>query len=132
VHLTQTSSLDEYGVYHATFRAEGQLTVTPVNPITGDLIGETLTAEVFEHHDAHFTDNVQWASSIVSQHLLPDMAEGAGRLFVRLSVRTDGQNGYLASVRCADSPWEDVSAWNLPAAMKEPTIAPGVKTDLRY
>jgi hypothetical protein len=124
VHLVQTSSLTETGEYHVTFRAEGQLTVTPVNPFTGEPIGETLMAEVIEHHDTHFTDNTAWASSLLSQHLLPDTADGAGRLFVRLQVRSDGRNAYTAIIRCADNPWEDVCQWNLPATMQEPTIAP--------
>jgi hypothetical protein len=132
VHLVQESSLSEAGDYHSTFRADGQLTVTPVNPMTGEPIGETLIAEVIEHHDAHYTDNSQWASSFMSQHLLPDDAEGAGRLFVRLKIRSNGQSGYMAFIRCADNPWESVSDYNLPAALDEPTIAAGAAMDIRF
>jgi len=114
VRLVQTASLTEAGEYHATFRADGELAVTPFNPVTSAPVGETLTAEVIEHHDAHYTDQTQWASSMMSQHLLPDAAEGAGRLFVRLRIRSDGRNGYRADIRCADSPWEPVAEWNLP------------------
>lgn len=125
VHMVQTTSLSDAGIYHAAFRAEGQLTVTPVDPYTGEPIGDPLTADVYEHHDSHFTSTMQWVSSILSQNLQPDTAVGAGRLFVRFQVRSDGQNGYRATVRCADNPWEDIYAGNRPAAMNEPTIGPG-------
>jgi hypothetical protein len=130
VHLVKTTSLSETGEYHATFHAEGQLTATPINPLTGELIGETLMAEVFEHQVSHFTDHAARASSILSQHLMPDTAAGAGRLFVRFRVRSNGNNSYTAIVRCADNPWDEISQWNMPPIMLEPTIAPSACADL--
>jgi hypothetical protein len=106
--------------------------VTPVDPVTGEPTGETLTAEIFQHQDSHFSDAAQWASSMISQRLQPDDAQGAGRLFIHLRIRSDGRSGYRADIRCADGPWETVPACNLPPAMQEPTIAPGTGIDMRF
>jgi len=113
VYMTMTTSLTEDGVYHSTFRAEGNLDVTPVSPVPG----ATMTAEVFQHQDTHFSDATRWASSIMSQHLLPDNAESAGRLFIHLQVRSDGRSGYRANIRCSDGPWQEVEQENPPPAM---------------
>jgi len=128
VQMVMTTSLTDEGVYHSTFRAEGTLAVTSVSPVPG----ETLTAEVFQHQDAHFSDATQWATSMMSQHLLPDNAEGAGRLFIHLQVRSDGHSGYRADIRCADGSWQLVDEWDLPPAMQEPTVAPGSTLDVRF
>jgi hypothetical protein len=114
------------------FRAEGQLLVTPINPMTGEPIGETLTAEVMENHNSHFGESTDWVSSLLSQHVLPDTAAGAGRLFVRFQVRTDGQNGYMAMLRCADNPYEVVTDANKPAALQGAAVAPGNTFDVDY
>jgi hypothetical protein len=125
VQMSQTTSLTSSGVFNATFHAEGQLLVTPINPLTGEPIGETLTAEVYEHHSAHLGHNRERVSSLLSQHILPDTAAGAGRLFVRFRVNSEGQSGYQAIVRCADNPYEEISEGNMPAALQGPAVAPG-------
>jgi hypothetical protein len=124
VHLVQTTTLGDNGVYRSNFRAEGELTVTPINPLTGEPVGETLTAEVFEHHDACYFDAYQRASGLVWQHLMPDSVDGSGRLFTRLVVNSRGVCGYRADVRCGDNLLEEVSDFDKPAALQDPTIAP--------
>jgi len=107
VHLSQTVHLTRRGVFTMNFHAQGELTVTPVNPLTGEPIGETLTARVLQRHASTMTDRTSSAASMVFQKLKPSEAPGAGWLFVRLRVNTPGRDGYQAIVRCTPGPKED-------------------------
>jgi hypothetical protein len=100
VTLTQTSKLEESGAYTTLFRAQGVLSVTPIDPTTGSPIGETLTAKVRELHQSLFVDRSQSALSIRYQGLYPLNAPGAGWLFERLNVSSRGGDGYQLVTRC--------------------------------
>jgi hypothetical protein len=102
VALNQVTELTVAGEYISTFRAEGELYITPVNPMTGEPIGETMRAVVREHHDAYLSNSAVRASSFQHQSIVPPAADGAGKLMVRLKVSTQGANGYEVSIQCGD------------------------------
>ena len=104
VYLTQTTRLTPKGTFQMGFHARGELAVTPVNPLTGEPVGETLTALVLERHASTMTDQTSSASSMQFQKLLPYSAPGAGWLFTRLRVNSPGRNGYQAIIQCASDP----------------------------
>ena len=104
VSLHQVNELTAAGEFISTFRAEGELYVTPVNPFTGEVLGETIRAVVREHHDTYLSDAAARASSMQHQVLLPPVAEGGGKLLIRLRVNTDGANGYQVLIQCGDDP----------------------------
>jgi hypothetical protein len=104
VHLKQTTRLTASGKYDMTFKAEGQLSVTPIDIETGLPSGETLTAYVLETHGSTMTNLHSSASSLKYQRLMPVDAPGAGWLFARLRVDSQGYNGFQLVVECADDP----------------------------
>jgi len=107
VSLSQTVRLTRRGIFTMNFHADGELSVTPVDPLTGEQIGETLTARIKQHHASIVTNRSSSASSVVFQQLTPLSAPGAGWLFTRLRVNTPGCDGYQAIVRCASEPEEN-------------------------
>ncbi|MCK4573185.1 MAG: hypothetical protein KAU36_02385, partial [candidate division Zixibacteria bacterium] len=104
VSLHQINELTPAGEFISTFRAEGELYITPINPQTGKPSGETMRAIVREHHDAYLSDAAVRASSMQHQVIIPPSAEGAGKLHIRLRVNTSGANGFKASIQCGDDP----------------------------
>ena len=119
VTLTQTSEMTEWGTYQATFYASGELTVTPVDPMTGQPIGETLDARVKELHNSVFSEGVASGASLRLQSLHPFTSPGSGWFFERFRVSSNGGSAYQLITRCepdqvasprliADSPEIDV------------------------
>jgi len=99
VTITETIEFSD-GNYQAAFYAEGVLSVTPVNPMTGDPIGEPFTARVWETHNAVFNDGVASGASLRYQALMPFSAPGSGWFFERFRVSSNGGNGYQLISRC--------------------------------
>jgi len=100
ITLTEAIEFTGEGNYEATFHANGELTVTPVNPMTGDPIAEPFTAQVREFHHAVFSHGVASGTSIRYQGLRPFEAAGSGWFFERFRVSSRGGNGYQLIVRC--------------------------------
>jgi len=100
VTLTNVAELKPDGNYQASFYAEGELIVQPVNPITGEPIGDPLTARVKEIHNSVFTEGLNSASSLRFQSLRPVNAPGAGWFFERFRVSSRGGSGYQIIVEC--------------------------------
>lgn len=103
VYFTQKANLSEDGKYKVAAEATGTLMVTPINPLTGEPSGPTLTAEVLEQHKGELSDRRAKASSKQIQKLGPEDLPGAGLLFVRLEVCSDGKAKYKAVVRCSSA-----------------------------
>jgi len=64
VHFALRAQLNPSGRYEYTELISGLLEVTPVNPLTGQAIGPTAQAAVFENHRRKLTDShsdVQWS-----------------------------------------------------------------------
>jgi hypothetical protein len=100
VTLIEHAVLGQGGDYASEFSARGRLQVTPVNPLTGQPLGPTYTAEVTEQHTALLTDRAQRASSHLLQILAPLNVSGHGRLDVRLVVDSRGTAEGRTDVRC--------------------------------
>jgi hypothetical protein len=105
VHLKQTVRQTPSGTITMDFHARGELSVTPVNPLTGDPIGETMTAFVRQQHASVMNDTYFAGSGVLYQRLGRPTDEAGGLLFTRLRVTSDGQNGYEAIVRCNADTW---------------------------
>lgn len=103
ITLSETIEFTGQGTYEATFHAKGELSVTPVNPMTGEPIGEPFTAQVREFHHAVFSHGVASGSSIRYQGLRPFDAPGSGWFFERFRVSSRGGDGYQLIVRCQPS-----------------------------
>jgi hypothetical protein len=101
VELTQTVRLTPGGHFTMVFHAQGQLTVVPVNPLTGEPIAEPMTARVFEYHSGSLSDRNATNASLLFQRLLPPSDPNAGWLFKRLHVTDHGRNGFQELTRCS-------------------------------
>lgn len=84
------------GVLTSKLQAQGQLTVTPVNPLTGER-GESASAVILDTHDLLFGDNQQSAISQILRKETRDNGEGTS-LQIRLHVGADDQ--YSRTERC--------------------------------
>jgi hypothetical protein len=103
VQMSMTVNISPCGTYTMSFNAKGTLGVTAVNPMTGEPIGETLTAGVRQRHHSIFTDQYNAASGLLYQRVLPYTEPGSGRLFTWLKVSSSGGNGYIADIWCGDT-----------------------------
>lgn len=101
VQMIQTITLNDHGDYHMIFHAQGELSVTPVNPLNGEPIGETLTARAREDYKSKLTDQYSSASSMLFQKIIPSSEPGAGRLFTYLHLNTSGANVAWQDIKCS-------------------------------
>jgi hypothetical protein len=102
VHLVQTVSISNSGTYTMQFRASGDLSITPVNPITGEPIAPTLPAMVRERHTAYLSDNSARASSMLFQIIDPESEDEAKWIFKKLRVGENGNDGYMELMHCGE------------------------------
>lgn len=109
VEFYQTSRQTENGTFTVSAKARANLVVTPVNPLTGEPVGEPLDGRVIQKHDGSLSNLKTSASSLQLQKLSPENAPGSGSLFIRLQVRSDGNDMYQARIRCS-SDSNDVSS----------------------
>ncbi len=100
VHLYQESELGENGKFRMIFRAEGELLVTPINPLTGEVVGATMPAIVKESHSSSLSDSECTATSWIYQKLTPASDPNAGSLFRRLRVGTNLRNSFEENSPC--------------------------------
>jgi len=110
VHMQQTVRLTEGGTFTMSFKAEGDLTVTPVNPITGEPVGEPMEAFAFQRHSSQM-NNAQFSAAGVLFQRIGDYGEpSSGALFTRLRINSNGCDGYQAKTRCGVEGWHSLSA----------------------
>jgi hypothetical protein len=102
VNLSQTSQITDDGRYLMEFHAEGKLQVQPVNPMTGEAVGDPFHAVVTEHHASSLSDRECDVSSWLFQKLLPTSADGAGGLFRHLRVNDSGRSWFVERLNCTD------------------------------
>jgi hypothetical protein len=100
VDLWQTDVLTRTGEYRMDFRASGRLTVTPVNPLTGEVIGASQTAIVRQVQSATLWRRVASTSRSFIQTLLPVGSAEGGRSQMNLQWGPLGQTRYHASEVC--------------------------------
>ena len=100
ITLTEEIEYADEGTYTASFHAEGELSVTPVNPMTGEPIAEPYTARVWETHSSVYSKGVISGASLRYQALMPFSASGSGWFFERFRASSNGGNGYQLLTRC--------------------------------
>lgn len=99
VHLQQRVWVTRNGIYNMTFFAQGQLFVTPINPMTGQPSGETYTANVRERYSAFLSDKDARAESMMFQILIPGL-DDVSWIYKKLIIKQIGHDGYLALQHC--------------------------------
>lgn len=100
VHLHQVTNVHANGLYDFSFRASGELSVQPVNPMTEEPTGSPLTALVRERHAGQQGTRFSWLSSLKLQALLPDSTLGSGKQFTGFMVGINGRNWYRQDTQC--------------------------------
>lgn len=114
VNMRQTVRVTSNGEYRLTFKATAALTATPIDPITGEPVGETLNAQVIEKHSGRITNSMSVASGLQFQRLYPANLSGAGWMFNRIRASSQGSSGHIALNWCADG---DASPATCPASI---------------
>jgi len=108
VHLYQVSEILLDGTYRSWFEASADLQAVPVNPLSGEIIGEPMQARVAEHHASMYSNRRTVARSWLSQRLLPRTNPHAGIYLKRIRVG-DSHDGFMEVERCSDgAPLVDV------------------------
>lgn len=100
VHLHQVVNVHAGGLYDFAFRATGELSVLPVNPMTQEPTGSPLTAYVRERHAGQQGPRLSWLSSLKLQALLPGSTLGSGKQFTGFMVGMNGRNWYKQDTQC--------------------------------
>lgn len=100
VDLWQVDMLTATGEYSREFRANGQLTVTPVNPLTGEM-GEPQQAIVQQEQFAKFWPGMASTSRRYTQTLVPVANGEGGRASMFLQWGPNGKTTFDASEKCA-------------------------------
>jgi hypothetical protein len=96
-HVVVTGS----GNYLSHFRARGTLSLTPVNPLTGQVIGETYEARVRANYRNMATDHVTKASNVDVQVMLAnDGGPFTGKLVSRLRVGPGAADVASVEIQC--------------------------------
>ncbi len=103
VNLVQTAELAEDGTYTLTFRAEGELSVTPIDISTYQPSGEPLLAVVKEHHDGLMSNYVAQASAMLLQNITPAADPNAGSFLKHLRIHSNGLDAFQVLLKCPGS-----------------------------
>jgi hypothetical protein len=96
VHLRQQVVYTPSGNFVSQFHANGRITVTPINPLTGEPAGDPYRAVVNEHHRGIQTDQITLVSFFQMQSVIP----GVGRMYVNVQVGPGGVSINQARVDC--------------------------------
>ncbi len=100
VHLHQVTRIHPNGLYDFSFRAAGELSVLPINPMTQEPTGSPLTAYVRERHAGQQGPRLSWLTSFKLQALLPESVLGSGKQFTGFMVGPDSRHWYQQDTRC--------------------------------
>ncbi len=100
ITMTQRTSLNAAGVFKIDFSADGDLTVTPVDPLTGQVIGSPMEAFVRETHAGQMNNRHASAASTKFQKLGRRNDEAGGTYFSHLQWNSQGRDIFRQLVRC--------------------------------
>lgn len=103
IDLEQLVTITPELKYQFSFQALGTLTVTPINPSTGEPIGAPLQGNVNERHWGTFLPEQFVVGSRKTQRLLPADAAGAGMTSTGIVIRSDQHNAFSSETRCASA-----------------------------
>jgi hypothetical protein len=99
IRFTQQVVVARSGNYMTRFHARGQLELTPINPLTGEM-GEPLRAQVAERDRSVVTDQVTMVSTFRTQLLLPKNRDESGSIFLSLRVGPGTSDGSGLRLTC--------------------------------
>lgn len=102
IDLRQITEVKTDGSYHVVFKAKSTLSVTPVNPLTGEPSGAGMTAAVSEQHTGLLDDTRCSAGSWIYQVLTPEDNSDASSLFRRLRAGNVGRLVWEEVISCGD------------------------------
>lgn len=100
IDLRQQVRMTPSGNLISQFHANGRLTLTPVDPVTGEVIGEPYMARVNEHHKNIVTNNVTLVSQLMIQLEIPPTGPDRGRVFIKLNVGPGSADHAVEVERC--------------------------------
>ncbi|OGB66063.1 MAG: hypothetical protein A2Y94_14830 [Caldithrix sp. RBG_13_44_9] len=103
VHMRQKVVFTPLGNFISQFHANGHLNLTPVDPMTGNPIGDTYQAVINEHHKGIITNNVTLVSGFQMQVMIPPSGPFNGQLLVHLNVGPGNSSDYSLEYKC-DNP----------------------------
>lgn len=89
VTLTESATISGTS-YTTNFHAAGELTVVPINPLTGEPTGAPYQAVVQQNHQTGISNNGDHVRSHLQQRLLPIAAPGHGKLTAVIKVDSRG------------------------------------------
>ena len=92
--------MDEKGTFRMKFKADGILTAIPVNPLTGEAVGDPLEVVVKETHQSYLNDSDCSVSSSLFQKLLPTSDPNSGWFVKRLKINSKSNNGFEIKTSC--------------------------------
>lgn len=101
IYFSQSVVVSGSGNFMSRFHARGGLELTPINPLTGEVTGETLMARVAEQDRSVVTDAVTLASSLQLQLILPVRDPASGSLRATLHVGPGGSDHATLEISCA-------------------------------
>lgn len=100
VEFAQHVVVSSSGNYLSHFRARGTLSLTPVNPLTGQPIGDSYEARVRANYRNLATENATFASNVDMQVMLANDGPFTGRLVSRLRVGPGVSDVASIDIRC--------------------------------
>lgn len=101
LHFTGDARVTPAGTYHRQQRVTAELSVLPVNPLTGQPIGAPLNAHILDEHVAGFGPGGADANMRRLQQLFDAEGTLVASLDDKLSAGTRGHNDFSHVVRCA-------------------------------
>jgi hypothetical protein len=100
ITVRQTVHVTASGNYLSRYHASGSLDLTPVNPLTREVIGETYRAQVNDIYKNVITDNATLTSNLQLQMMIPSTGPFRGSLHASLHVGPGGSSSSTVEARC--------------------------------
>lgn len=101
IDFSQQVVVSGSGNFISRFHARGQLQLIPVNPLTGAVVGDALTARVMEHDRSVVTDQVTLVAALQLQVILPVKDLASGSMRATLHVGPGGSDHDELVISCA-------------------------------
>jgi hypothetical protein len=100
VQLEKTVTMTAAGDYRSRFSASGRLSLTPIDPLTGQPTASPHRAAVAEHQESAMSSDSESALATVRRTELPQGGTERGRLFTRLQVGPAGVTQFTRTEDC--------------------------------
>jgi hypothetical protein len=100
INVRQTVQVTASGNYMSRYHASGSLSLTPVNPLTREVIGETYRAQVNDIYKNVITDNVTLTSNLQLQVMIPSTGPFRGFLHANMHVGPGESSSTTLEARC--------------------------------